>query len=569
MSSYIRARLALAFLASGLTMQAGLADVVSETVPGAPESAGDTPESDSQRAQAVERRVQAYSHYSTGLLYEIRQQPELALQEFTKSVMADPSHEPLVIKVTLLYFRKGDSAQALKILERAIELPDASARMYYYHGLASLENGDSAKGLASYREAILRDPTYFVPYHGLIRNLWAQDQKAEALELVDQALQVSEAPIEFVVDLTTLLKTLARGAGDLEPQVRSRLEIALERLVALNPTEPAVLELLADHLASLGKQEEAAAAYRTLLEQDSPRSALIRTKLIDIYARLDQKENLAEQLRIVIREFPTNARARYLLADVLADLGNLDDAVTHLQSARVLEPDWDFIYYELALIQLRREQPKEALEVLDMARRQFRPNFILEFYSGLAQEQIGEYSEAIRHLVEAEVLASANEPARLTYGFFFQLGVLCERNRQYSESEAYFRRCLELNPEFAEALNYLGYMWAERGENLDESYQFIVKAVELEPESAAYLDSLAWVLFQLGRVGEALPPMLKAIGLVEEPDPIMYDHLGDIYQELGKTPQAREAWAQSISSEPNEVIQKKLDRSREPDLVEP
>ena len=54
-----------------------------------------------------------------------------------------------------------------------------------------------------------------------------------------------------------------------------------------------------------------------------------------------------------------------------------------------------------------------------------------------------------------------------------------------------------MSPDFSEAMNYLGYMWAERGVNLSRAKELIDKAVKLEPKNAAYPDSLAWVLSSL------------------------------------------------------------------------
>ena len=102
-------------------------------------------------------------------------------------------------------------------------------------------------------------------------------------------------------------------------------------------------------------------------------------------------------------------------------------------------------------------------------------------------------------------------------------------------------------------------MWAERGVKLDEALAMIQKAVKLQPDNAAFLDSLAWVLYKLKRVEDAVPPMLKAIEHTEEPDPTLYDHLGDIYAALKQNEKAREAWGKALKSEPNPDIQKKLD----------
>src|SRR6185436_17363852 len=135
--------------------------------------------------------------------------------------------------------------------------------------------------------------------------------------------------------------------------------------------------------------------------------------------------------------------------------------------------------------------------------------------------------EALAHLTSAELMAKTSEPMRVTDMFYYQLGSAYERSGNVSDAVKALRKALELSPDYAEALNYLGYMWAERGENLDEARSMLQRAVELEPNSAAILDSYAWVLFKLGQPMEALVPMNKAIQLSKEADPTLFDHLGD------------------------------------------
>src|SRR5450756_1895131 len=106
--------------------------------------------------------------------------------------------------------------------------------------------------------------------------------------------------------------------------------------------------------------------------------------------------------------------------------------------------------------------------------------------------------------------------------------------------------------------NYLGYMWAEKGLKLDEARTLIEKAVAQEPKNSAFLDSLAWVLFKQNKPQEALVPMLKAIEYSQEPDPTLYDHLGDIYSALKQFDKARDAWTKALPGESNEEIQKKI-----------
>jgi tetratricopeptide (TPR) repeat protein len=157
------------------------------------------------------------------------------------------------------------------------------------------------------------------------------------------------------------------------------------------------------------------------------------------------------------------------------------------------------------------------------------------------------------------VIARATDPRRLTQGFYFQLGAAHERRGDLAEAEKCFEKCLEIAPEFAEAMNYLGYMWAENGLHLERARELIEKAIKLEPKNAAYLDSLAWVLFRLNQPSQALEYVLKAVDLSEEPDATVQDHLGDIYAALNQMDKARAAWQKSLELEANDKVRKKLE----------
>ena len=104
-------------------------------------------------------------------------------------------------------------------------------------------------------------------------------------------------------------------------------------------------------------------------------------------------------------------------------------------------------------------------------------------------------------------------------------------------------------------------MWLESGIKLQEARTLIEKAVKLEPKNPAFLDSLAWVHFKLGNPKEGLSWMKKCIEYSTEPDPTLFEHLGDIHAALGQKPEAEEAWKKSLKIEPNPGIEKKLKES--------
>jgi len=93
---------------------------------------------------------------------------------------------------------------------------------------------------------------------------------------------------------------------------------------------------------------------------------------------------------------------------------------------------------------------------------------------------------------------------------------------------------IEINPQNAQALNYLGYTWAERGTQLDEAESLILRALKVEPNEGAYLDSLGWVYFQKGDYQRAVEQLERASEIITD-DPVVVEHLADVYDKLGRT----------------------------------
>ena len=125
-------------------------------------------------------------------------------------------------------------------------------------------------------------------------------------------------------------------------------------------------------------------------------------------------------------------------------------------------------------------------------------------------------------------------------------------------------RVLELDDANFDALNYIGYSWAEMGENLEQAEVYIREALFLRGANGHMLDSLAWVFYRQGRFAEALETQLEALELVDD-NAVLWDHLGDIYMELGDTEEAVDAWSRALdyadefSEDVLEDAQRKID----------
>jgi tetratricopeptide (TPR) repeat protein len=140
-----------------------------------------------------------------------------------------------------------------------------------------------------------------------------------------------------------------------------------------------------------------------------------------------------------------------------------------------------------------------------------------------------------------------------------------EKQGKFDPAVERFRRVIALDPKYAEAYNYVGYMFAERGIRLEEAVDLIRKALELEPENGYYIDSLGWAFFQQGRYPEALRELKRAVELTRgKEDPVIYDHLGDAHQKVGDETEALRAWEKSLELDPaNETVKRKIQQVRQ------
>jgi tetratricopeptide (TPR) repeat protein len=449
---------------------------------------------------AAEKLAKAHAHYAAGVVHELNEEADLALEEFSKAALNDPENELLVLDVSRRFLIRRQPEKALELLT------NATARVS-----ASCTNTG------------------------------------------------------FLIDLAELYADFAKQSPARKTMAKTEALAALDRAAKLKPANARLRLRLAEGFNSLGETAKAVPIYLELLKQPGPQRELpllrnaIRAKLADIYRHRGDWAGAAEQLEGIVHDDPTNPQGYYYLGSIAFEGGKLTNAVEYFAKTILFDPDFEQAYYDLASVQVNLNQTREALVTLEKARAKFSDNFVVQFLSGMAHSQRKEYAEAIKHFTSAEVIARATQPKRLTPVFFFQLGSAYERKGDVAEAEKYFEKAIELDPGFGGALNYLGYMWAERGVNLDKARELIERAVKAEPKNAAFLDSLGWVLFKLNQPQAALKQLLKAIEYDEEPDATIYNHLGDVHAALNQAEKAREAWRKSLKLEPNEQVQKKLE----------
>ncbi len=528
---------------------------------GAPQESSNKPaprvQSDAAESRDAEQRVQAQAHFAMGLLDELHEKPESAIEQFYESASADPANESLTIEVVRRLIQNKQASKALTLLNKSTALPSAGGEVYAWQGLAYAQLGKDELAARASREALKRAPQLLLAYQNLIQFHLAGGHTKDLQKVLDQAIRQAPANASYLVDLAEIIFANLSKLEQSGVPAKSRLVGVLDRAASLHPENPILIQKLADGYRLIAEYGKSAGLYRQLLER-YPDLPGLREKLTEIYLRNSDKTNAIAQLELIVRERPTKPQGYYLLGSLAEEGKEFGRAIDLFRKAILMDPAFEAAYYDLAATQITMDQAQAALETLAKARDRFPPSYAVELYTALAYNRLKQYPKALTYFTAAEVVAKATDPKKLNPAFYFHLAATFERNHDYTEAETNFKKCLGLDPDNSEAMNYLGYMWAEQGTNLKEARALIEKALKLDPKNAAYLDSLGWVLYKMNQPREALRYVIKSVENTPQPDAVLLDHLGDIHAALEHYEQARQAWKKSLDIEPNEAIQKKL-----------
>jgi tetratricopeptide (TPR) repeat protein len=259
-----------------------------------------------------------------------------------------------------------------------------------------------------------------------------------------------------------------------------------------------------------------------------------------IYARL------ARHLR------PEQIDALLLVADLLEELEQYELSGAVYKEVPADHPA--FHAAELGRVGTLRESGKvdAAIEVLEQLAKRFGDLSVVHSTLGDVLRQQDRFEEATGAYDRAIDLTP--EGANGTWFLYYARAITLERQDEWTRSEADFRRALELNPGQPQVLNYLGYSLVEKQIKLDEALSMIEQAVDATNGESGYIvDSLGWVLYRLGRFDEAVGHMERAVELMPV-DPVVNDHLGDVYWAVGREREAQFQWMRALSFvDPEEV----------------
>ncbi|NWF72501.1 MAG: tetratricopeptide repeat protein [Nitrospirae bacterium] len=524
-------------------------------------------------------------HFMLGYQAELAQDMDRAIREYQAALKADPASQTVKARLASLYFSLGDMPNALLYADQVAEGASQDGQLLTQMAgiLASAGQGERAVKLLD--RAIAADPTSGDPYFTkglLLLNLKRQPEAEQAIRA-----GLAKTPDSAVGHYH--LGRLLIDAGKSDEAVAS-----LERAIAVNASFEPAYHALASIYESRQTYDRAVAILRKYLESVNPRNRAIRHQLVRVYMAAKDYPGARRELNDLLAEDPADLDTQLRLALLYGEEKEYAKAIDQLTQVLKARPTELKIRDYLGFLYEESKDTKKAIETYTF-NIQLEPSYFEgQLHLGLLYYRLKQYPEAITHLTQARRINPKQPETHIVLGLiylqkeqfddaakvleeginqnpksadlYFNLGTVYDKLNRFDDVERVMETAIKLDPHHADALNYLGYSYAERGVKIDQALSLTKRAVGLKPSNGYYIDSLAWALFKSGMFTEALTEMKRAVALAGD-DPVLYEHLGDIYAKQRNLAEAREAWLRALELDPSN--NKLMDRFRESGMGDP
>ncbi len=443
------------------------------------------------------------------------------------SAVDDYYNENALFYLGYIHYSENEYDKALSKFEEALSLNRNNDRVMYYLTLLYMDqyNIDGAESNALLY--LNRNPGNKIIYSILGKILYLKDDPRAVAVLRNSA---ARSNIDGI---------LAEGLYNELIHNDAESETILKSVTGYLPSD------IAAHLALARiyeRKKDATAAFNEYLTTGI---LMLRYKLL-----FPAKGNLLKAARLN----PEVPGVHYYLGRCAEDLNNISSAIHYYQAAIELKPDMD-LYLHIGYLHGLQKNYSRAIEYFNHAMEKEPANAKPYFFKGLMSFWKEDLSDAEKYMHKAITLDESSE----TYYFYYAM--VMERMDKFERAVDSLKKAIRQNPQSARSLNFLGFLYADRNVMIDESYVLIQKALEIEPGNGAYIDSLGWVYYRQGHYDRALQTLLEAEDILDRaktPDPIVYDHIGDAYLQLGKVKEAITYWNKSLTMKKDQKIEAKI-----------
>jgi tetratricopeptide (TPR) repeat protein len=355
-----------------------------------------------------------------------------------------------------------DAEQAKECFQKAAILGDDSSYIHMKISEAYMLSGDLDLANTEIKKAVELDPSNIAAKLMYVESLIVTKEYQEALAQCNDVLKLEPDNRDAVSYKSAMLIKLDRN---------SESEKVLEQYRTLKPNDefPYFYSGIIHQIA--GELDLAEKYYKISLDINPSFEPAV-SGLISIYKKSKNGAEAIKKLEELSKQFP--------------ELKEHVIKLSVIEGEKQKDKNKALIHYNRAIKYIDeqlKENPSEYTKLIQKA---------------MILEEAGKIKETATTLEEALTQYPNNE--RIMY----YLGVTYDKLGQKQKAVNMMKKVVEINTENAEALNYIGFFYAdEQPENLIEAESLVKKALHIMPDSYYILDSMGWVLYKKGDLKEA------------------------------------------------------------------
>jgi tetratricopeptide (TPR) repeat protein len=409
--------------------------------------------------------------------------------------------------------------------------------------------GDAAGAEQYFKKVIDKNKSEQAAYTELYRMFMYQGRKDDAEKLLKLAIQNNPKNYSYLTSLAMHYSLVNRRQDmlDVLAQIKSHAK-----------DFPQAYEKVGNFYLRLGDPDSAIREYKEGMIKDPTRKALYQKSVIEVLFRQGKRGEAAEVNQQILKENPNDSDARSLEASFLLDKGDINRALTELQSVVTRSPDNPVARYNLGRAHIAKGEWEQARQAFQKA-IELRTDYMLARLA-LAQLLVtrGDFDAALKAAQEILKLDRQNKNAQLIQSaaflgqkkyaesrallngmlaknpnspdVLFQLGVVDLAENKYKDANLSFKRTYELNP--ANSRGLMGMVETEMAENKPDE---AIKTLEVEAAKAPNrLDvqlALGNTEVRAGRYDLAIGYFQRVLAGLDKTTKAR----GDIYMRIGET----------------------------------
>lgn len=509
-------------------------------------------------SESGSRKASAQALFAKGLLAEESGDADAALEAFREALLIDPGYGELAVKVAFeLTTRRNEVSEGIQVLKDVIKAsPSDPVPMVYLAQIYAKELRKPDLALKYAEAAVEASPANFKGHAAVFDIHFAAGDIEKAERSLERARKMAPSDGMYwkqIGDLYTRL--FLKDDGQTTPEALQKMNGVFRKAAEWGANDCAVQAGVGDYFVLSRQVVDAIPFYELSLSlpltADSPPRRNVREKLAHAYKTVRRIEDAIATFEQLDREAPDRQETYEQLAELYESIRDFPKAMRQLENCIRLDPANPSNYVRLTELQLRSKEPDRAIDTMRKVRQRFRNEPRITYALARTLVAARRPLEALPVFAEAKAEAQAFNDDILDADFYFQYGATAEQAGMIEIAAEMLQRAISLEPaSAAPAYNYLGYMWVDRGVNLDKAGEMIRKALQIDPDNGAYLDSLGWFYHKKGDHEAALRELLRSLevaaGRSTDDDPVVFDHIADVYLALGKIPDALQYWQRAL-----------------------